>query len=109
MITGHPMLVALLTCAAVVVTLFGAVAQTTTGAQSPVEISSQLKSRGLPLLDTAPGALNPAASSADVKAVPLVPQPTKPGTVQAVPLVPDAPKSRGVQPTAPRPQPTPAR
>jgi outer membrane protein OmpA-like peptidoglycan-associated protein len=108
MMTGHRTLLAALTCAGIVITAFGALADDVTDAKSPEEIGRQLKSRGLPLLDTAPGELNPAASSAGVKAVPLVPQPPKPGTVQAVPLVPDAPKSRGVPPTAERPQPTPA-
>ena len=108
MMTGRRTLLAALTCAAIVITAFGALADGLIGATSPEEIGRQLKSRGLPLLDTAPGELNPAASSAGVKAIPLVPQPPKPGTVQAVPLVPEPPKSRGVQPTAPQPQPTPA-
>ena len=108
MITGRRTLLAALTCAAIVITAFDALADGLTGAISLQEIGRQLKSRGLPLLDTAPGELNPAASSAGVKAIPLVPQPPKPGTVQAVPLVPEPPKSRGVQPTAPQPQPTPA-
>src|SRR6516165_9798964 len=105
MMTGRRTLLAALTCAAIVITAFGALADGLIGATSPEEIGRQLKSRGLPLLDTAPGELNPAASSAGVKAIPLVPQPPKPGTVQAVPLVPEPPKSRGVQPTAPQPQP----
>jgi hypothetical protein len=91
MIIRHRMLVAALTCASIVVTVTGAVADSATGIQSPEEIGRQLKSRGPSLLRTALGEPNPGGSCADVKAVPLVPQPPKPGTGQAVPLVPQAP------------------
>ena len=97
MMTGRRTLLAALTCAAIVITAFGALADGLTGAKGSQEIGRELKPRGLPRLDTAPGELNPGASSTDVKAIPLVPQPPKPGAVQAVPIVPQAPKP-GSQP-----------
>jgi hypothetical protein len=91
------MTLAALTCASIILAALGALADDAAGAKNPEEIGRQLKSRGLPRLDTAPGELNPGASSGDVKAIPLVPQSPKPGAVQAVPLVPQAPKP-GTQP-----------
>jgi outer membrane protein OmpA-like peptidoglycan-associated protein len=107
MMIGHRTLLAAPTCAAIVITTCGALADSTTGAKSLEEIGQELKSRGLPLLDTAPGELNPAALSPGFKAIPLVPQPPKPGAGQAVPLVPESPKSRGRPSTTAQPQPTP--
>jgi outer membrane protein OmpA-like peptidoglycan-associated protein len=69
------MLLALLTCAAVVVTSFGAVAQTATGPQSPEEIGRQLKTRGLPTLGTVPAQSNPALSPANLPSAAPVPEP----------------------------------
>jgi outer membrane protein OmpA-like peptidoglycan-associated protein len=95
MMTGRRTLLAALTCAAIVITAFGALADSLTGAKSPEEIGRELKSRGLPI-DTLPmGTASPQPSSA---ASP---------DVQPVPLVPGAPKARGVPPTAVSPQPTP--
>ena len=94
MITGHRMLLALLTCAAIVVTSLGAVAQTTTGAQSPEEIGRQLKSRGLPI-GAEQAQPNSAGSPDNVRAIPLVAAPPKSG-------------SRGVPSMASPLQPTPA-
>jgi outer membrane protein OmpA-like peptidoglycan-associated protein len=93
--TGHRALLAALTCAAIVITGFGVLADGLTGATSPEEIGRQLKSRGLPFGALPMGTASPQPSSVSPD-------------VQAVPLVPGAPKSRGVQPTAPQPQPIPA-
>jgi hypothetical protein len=91
MIPEYRMVLAALSCTAAIMTAFGAFADDAAGAKNPEEIGRQLKSRGPPLLRTALGEPNPGGSCADVKAVPLVPQPPKPGTGQAVPLVPQAP------------------
>jgi hypothetical protein len=82
---------AALACASIIMAAFGALADDAASAKKPEEVGRQLKSRGLPRLDTAPGGLNPDGSPADVKAMPLVPQPPKPGAVQTVPLVPQPP------------------
>jgi OmpA-OmpF porin, OOP family len=97
MTTGHRRLLAALTCAAIVISVFDAVADSATGAKSPEEIGRELKSRGLPLGTLPMGTASPQPSSA-----------ASPTDVQAVPLVPGPRKSRGVPPTAPQPQPTPA-
>ena len=95
MMTGRRTLLAGLTCPAIVITAFGALADGLTGATSPEEIGRQLKSRGLPF-----GAL-PMGTA--------LPQPGSVSPdVQAVPLVPGASKSRGVPLTSAPPQPTPA-
>jgi hypothetical protein len=94
MITGRRTLLAALTCAAIVITAFDALADGLTGAISLQEIGRQLKSRGLPF-----GALPMGTAS---------PQPSSVSHVQAVPLVPGASKSRGVPLTSAPPQPTPA-
>ena len=67
MVTGYRMLLALLTCAVVVSPALRAVADETTGAQSPEEIIRQLTPRGLPHMGTtAPAGPNPAVSPANV-------------------------------------------
>lgn len=73
MITGHRMLLAVLTYAAIVVTGSSAVADNATGAQSPEEIGRQLKFRGLPSLGPAPVGPNPAVSPANLSSSPPVP------------------------------------
>lgn len=74
MITGQRVLLALLTCAAVLVTAFGAVADEATGAQSPEEIIRQLTPRGLPHMGTtAPAGPNPAISPANAPAASQAP------------------------------------
>jgi len=96
MMTGRRALLAALTCAAIVITAFGALADGSTGATSPEEIGRQLKSRGLPFGALPMGTASPQPSSG------VSPD------AQAVPLIPGAPKSRGVPSTAEPPQPTPA-
>ena len=95
MMTGWRTLLAALTCTAIVITAFGALADGLTGATSPEEIGRQLKSRGLPFGALPTGSASPQLSSVSPD-------------VQVVPLVPGAPKSRGVLSPAARPQPTPA-
>ena len=72
--TGHRMLFAVLTCAVVVLPALRAVADETTGAQSPEEIIRQLTPRGLPHMGTtAPAGPNPAISPANAPSVAPVP------------------------------------
>jgi outer membrane protein OmpA-like peptidoglycan-associated protein len=74
MITGQRMLLALLTCAVVVLPAFRGVADDTTGAQSPEEIIRQLTPRGLPHTGTtAPAGPNPAISPANAPSAPPAP------------------------------------
>src|SRR6516165_501639 len=93
MMTGCRTLLAALTCTAIVITAFGALADGLTDATSPEEIGRQLKSRGLPFgaLPMGTALPQPGSVSPDVQAVPLVP-----------------PRSRGMPLTAAPPQPTPA-
>jgi OmpA-OmpF porin, OOP family len=80
MITGHRLLLALLTCGAIVATAFGAVAQSATGAQGPEEIIRQLTPRGLPKLGTTPAGPNPAFFPADAPSGQTVPESREPGS-----------------------------
>ena len=74
MMTGHRILFAVLTCAAIIGTAFGAGAQSGTGAQSPEEIIRQLTPRGLPHMGTtAPAGPNPAISPANAPSAPPAP------------------------------------
>ena len=74
MIIGQRMLLTLMTCAVVVLPALRAVADETTGAQSPEEIIRQLTPRGLPHMGTtAPAGPNPAISPANAPSVAPVP------------------------------------
>ena len=74
MITRHRMLLAVLTCAVLVLPAFGAVGDEAIGAQSPEEIIRQLTPRGLPHMGTtAPAGPNPAISPANAPSVAPVP------------------------------------
>jgi outer membrane protein OmpA-like peptidoglycan-associated protein len=74
MITGHRMLLAMLTCAVVVLPAFRAVADEAAGAQSPEEIIRQLTPRGLPHMGTtSPAGPNPAISPANAPSAPQAP------------------------------------
>jgi outer membrane protein OmpA-like peptidoglycan-associated protein len=95
MIIRHQMLAAALTCASIVVTVTGAVADSATGIQSPEEIGRQLKSRGLPITGTVPVQSNPAASPVNTPSVPPVS-----GSRES--------SSRPSQPAASHPPPAPA-
>ena len=78
MITGQRMLLALLTCAIVVLPAVGAVAAEAAGAQSPEEIIRQLTPRGLPHMGTtAPMGPNPAISPANAASALPAPVPSE--------------------------------
>jgi outer membrane protein OmpA-like peptidoglycan-associated protein len=99
MITRRQMLVAALTCASIVVTVTGAVADNATGILSPEEISRQLKPRGVPNMGTVPVQPNPAVSPVNAPSVSPVPGSREDSSQPIQPVVSHPPPAPAARPS----------